>query len=83
MSDLLNKLKAISAKNVFDVWVPSADRMIQFSGLTIKQQKDLFTTGLQGNVSTIALQDTITDIILKNTLQPHVFDIFDKLPNFA
>lgn len=77
---LLNKLQGINNTNFVSVYVPSVNKNVDFKELTVKQQKNLLSVGLQGNKSGVLLQNTINDIIKSNITESIVCDIYDRIP---
>lgn len=80
VTNILTKLKDISDTNLVDIYVASQARIVKFRQLSIKQQKDLFKTGLDGVAAGITLSEEITNIIFNNSMEDIDFSVFDKLP---
>jgi len=80
VTNILTKLKDISDTNLVDIYVASEGRNVKFRQLSIKQQKDLFKTGLDGVAAGITLSEEITNIIFTNSTEDIDFSVFDKLP---
>jgi hypothetical protein len=78
--NILNKLKEINNANLVSVYVPSAKKELSFRPLSVKQQKDLIKSGLDGIISGITISNVINDIILENSVEKHEFVITDKFP---
>lgn len=76
---IIDKLKDISNANLIDVLVPSIGTYIKFRQLSVKQQKDLIKTGLEGVLSGVHLDNVINSIIIENSATPHDFLVVDKL----
>ena len=80
VTNILTKLRDISDTNLVDIFVASQNRIIKFRQLSIKQQKDLFKTGLDGVAAGLTLSEEITNIIYTNSMENVEFSIFDKIP---
>ena len=80
VSDLLGKLDALNNSNLVEVYVPSQDTIIKFKQLSVKQQKDLIKTGLDGALAGATINNVFNDIIEENTLEECAFNVFDKAP---
>lgn len=80
VTNILTKLRDISDTNLVDIFVASQNRIIKFRQLSIKQQKDLFKTGLDGVAAGLTLSEEITNIIYTNSMENVDFSIFDKIP---
>jgi hypothetical protein len=80
VSNILNKLKEINNANLVSVYVPSAKKELSFRPLSVRQQKDLIKSGLDGVISGITISNVINDIILENCTEKHEFLITDKFP---
>jgi hypothetical protein len=78
--NILNKLKEINNSNLISVFVPSAKRKLEFLPLSVKQQKDLIKTGLDGNLSGLVISNVINDIIKTNSIEKYEFLVTDKFP---
>lgn len=80
INGVLDKIKAINTSNVISVRIPSTGDDISFNPLTIKQQKDLVKTALDGNASVLSLNTAINDILIQNSVKPVEFLVTDKIP---
>lgn len=80
VSDLLGKLDAINNSNLVEVYVPSQEATVKFKQLSVKQQKDLIKTGLDGALAGATINNVFNDIIEENTLEECAFNVFDKAP---
>ena len=78
--NILSKLKEINNANLVSVYVPSAKKQLSFRPLSVKQQKDLIKSGLDGVISGITISNVINEIILENSVDKHDFVITDKFP---
>lgn len=76
---IIDKLKEIRDSNLVDVFVPSLGTNIKFKQLSVKQQKDLIKTGLEGALSGIYLDNVINSIITDNSTFSHKFLVTDKI----
>lgn len=80
ISDLLGKLQNINNSNLIDVFVPSQGRFAKFRQLSVKQQKDLIKTGLDGALAGVTIANAFNSIIAENAAERMVFDVFDRAP---
>lgn len=80
VSDLLGKLDALNNNNLVEVYVPSQSKTVKFKQLSVKQQKDLIKTGLDGALAGATINNVFNDIIEANSLEECGFNIFDKAP---
>jgi hypothetical protein len=78
--NILNKLKEINNLNLISVYVPSAKKELKFTPLSVKQQKDLIKSGMDGTMSGLTISNIINDIITNNCTEPHSFLVTDKFP---
>lgn len=79
-NDFIGKLNEINNNNLISIHVPSAGREIKFKQLSVKQQKDLIKTSLDGKYSGLAFSNVLSDIILENSTEKHSFLVTDKFP---
>lgn len=80
ISSILSKLNDLNNSNLISVYVPSAKKVLQFKPLSVKQQKDLIKSGLDGALAGITISNIIGEIILDNAVEKHDFLVTDKLP---
>lgn len=80
VSSILSKLNDLNNSNLILVYVPSAKREMLFKPLSVKQQKDLIKSGLDGALSGITISNIIGEIILDNSVDKYDFLVTDKLP---
>lgn len=79
-NNLIGKLKELNNSINVSVYVPSAGKELKFKQLSVKQQKDLMKTGLDGQFSGLVISNTIKDVIFDNSLEKYNFLITDKIP---
>lgn len=80
VTDILNKLQEYNNSNLVEVYVPSFDGVLKFKQLSVKQQKDLIKTALDGALSGLTLNNIINHIVVDNSTVKHNFLVTDKLP---
>jgi hypothetical protein len=80
VSNILSKLKELNDANLVSVYVPSARKEMKFRPLSVKQQKDLIKSGLDGNLSGITLSNVINQIVLDNATEKHTYLVTDRFP---
>ena len=78
MPTLVNKLKEINSNNLVDVFVPSLNKKVKFTPLSVKQQKDIIKTGLEGTTAVIMLNNIFNDIMVKNSTEKKTLNIIDR-----
>lgn len=80
VNNILSKLKEINNSNLVSVYVPSVGKNVNFKPISVKQQKDLIKSGLDGTLSGITISNTISQIIIDNSVEKHPFVVTDKYP---
>jgi hypothetical protein len=80
VSSILSKLNDLNNSNLILVHVPSAKKEMLFKPLSVKQQKDLIKSGLDGALAGITISNIIGEIILDNSVDKYDFLVTDKLP---
>jgi hypothetical protein len=80
VSSILSKLNDLNNLNLISVYVPSAKKEMDFKPLSVKQQKDLIKSGLDGALAGITISNIIGEIILDNSVEKYDFLVTDKLP---
>jgi hypothetical protein len=78
VSGFLKKLEKLN-KDVIKIYVPSIKKSIETTPLTLKQQKDLISSALDGLRGALNFSKTLNDIIIKNTGNKDL-KIYDKFP---
>jgi hypothetical protein len=79
-SSLIGKLQEINNSLKIFVYVPSAKKEMNFKQLSVKQQKDLMKTGLDGQFSGLSISSIIKDVIIDNSIDEYQFLATDKIP---
>lgn len=79
-NDFIGKLNEINNNNLISIYVPSAKKDLKFKQLSVKQQKDLIKTSLDGKYSGLMFSNVLSDIIIENCVEKHEFLITDKFP---
>lgn len=77
---ILNKLKNVNNSNVVSVFIPSAGKEMSFTPLSIKQQKDLIKSSMDGNLAGITFSNIINQIVLDNSVEKYKFLVTDRYP---
>ncbi len=80
VSDLLGKLEVLNNSNLVEIYVPSQSATVKFKQLSVKQQKDLIKTGLDGALAGATINNVFNEIIETNALDACDFNVFDKAP---
>lgn len=80
VNSILSKLKDYNDTNLVSVYVPSADKKMDFRPLSVKQQKDLIKSGLDGTLGGVTISNIIGEIILSNSVTKYNFLVTDKFP---
>ena len=76
-SDFLDKLSSL--KNDFKVYVPSIKKDVVAKPITLKQQKDIISTAVNGVLGALQFTEAINNIILEN-VEGDQFYAFDRVP---
>jgi len=80
ITSILSKLNDHNNSNLISVYVPSSKKEMQFRPLSVKQQKDLIKSGLDGALAGITISNIIGEIILDNSVDKYDYLVTDKLP---
>ena len=80
ISSILSKLNELNNSNLVSIYIPSVKKEMQFKPLSVKQQKDLIKSGLDGYLSGITISNVIGEIILDNSIEKYDYLVTDKLP---
>lgn len=64
--DLLADIKKLKNEESHDLFVPSSSTTVSFSPLTVKQQKELITSGMDLNIENLSFSNLLNKIILEN-----------------
>jgi hypothetical protein len=56
----------LSERDVHDIWVPTLQKNVKFTSITVKQQKELMTSGLTPRMKDVAFVNCINNIITTN-----------------
>lgn len=80
ISGILSKLKDVSDASLVDIFIPSLGKPVKFKQLTVKQQKDLMKTALDGILSPLTFINTINNIILENKMEEGELLTTDRFP---
>jgi hypothetical protein len=75
--DFLSKLNEI--KNEFKIFVPSLKKQVTAKPITLKQQKDIISTAVNGVQGALQFSQAINDVILENVDGDDFYTI-DKVP---
>ena len=76
-SDFLDKLSTL--KNDFKVYVPSLKKAVVAKPITLKQQKDVISTTVNGVLGALQFTETLNNVILDN-VEGDNFYAFDRTP---
>ena len=79
INTFLTKIQALNKENIIKVNVPSLSA-VEFLPLSVKQQKDLIKSSLDGSLAGILINNTINDIINENNVNKVPLLVTDKLP---
>lgn len=77
--DLLSKLDKLNNQNLVHVLVPSVARVVKFKQLSVKQQKDLIKTGLDGVISGLTVNNVLNQICKDNSTEDIAFNVIDRV----
>lgn len=78
-NDILQGLSELNKQNIVTVYVPSIDDEINFRPLTVKQQKQILSTGIDAELENLSFSNAMNDIIMENCLSDkQAIKIIDK-----
>ncbi len=80
INSVISKLQKLNNNNLVKVFVPSANKIMEFTQLSVKQQKELIKTGLDGAISGVTISNIMSQIILDNSVDQYDFLTVDKFP---
>jgi hypothetical protein len=80
VTSILSKLKEINESDLIDVHIPSANKNMTFKSISVKQQKDLIKSGMDGALAGITISNVINQIITDNSTEKYDFLVVDKIP---
>lgn len=80
INSVISKLQKLNNSNLVKVYVPSAKKVMEFTQLSVKQQKELIKTGLDGAISGVTISNIMSQIILDNSVETYDFLTVDKFP---
>ena len=80
VTSILSKLKEINESDLINVHIPSANKNMTFKSISVKQQKDLIKSGMDGALSGITISNVINQIIIDNSIEKYDFLVVDKIP---
>jgi hypothetical protein len=80
LPSILNKLKNVNNSNLVSVYIPSAGKEMSFTPLSIKQQKDLIKSSMDGNLAGVTFSNIINQIVLDNSVEKYKFLVTDRYP---
>jgi len=80
INSVISKLQKLSNSNSVKVFVPSANKELTFTQLSVRQQKELIKTGLDGAIAGVTISNIMSQIILDNSVDKHDFLSTDKFP---
>lgn len=70
--DLLAGIQELNKKETCDVYVISAKKTIKFSPLSVKQQKDMMSSGIDTDIESLSFTNTVNDVITENNTEKGV-----------
>jgi len=68
VNDILASLSELNKKQIIKIYVPSMQEDISFRPLTVKQQKNLLSSGVDVEIENLTFSNTINSIITENCL---------------
>ena len=80
VGNILSRLNEINQSNLVSVYIPSAKKEMTFKPLSVKQQKDLIKSGLDGALAGLTISNVINQIIIDNSSEKYNFLVIDKIP---
>ena len=67
-NDILQGLSELNKQNIVKVYVPSIGGEVNFRPLTVKQQKQILSTGIDAELENLSFSNAMNDIIMENCL---------------
>lgn len=64
--DLLSSIDALNESSATAVYVPSIKKEVQFSPMSVKQQKQILASGIDNEVENLSFMNALNDIIVSN-----------------
>ena len=80
VNSILSKLKEINESDLINVYIPSSNKNMTFKSISVKQQKDLIKSGMDGALAGITISNVINQIISDNSVEKYDFLVVDKIP---
>ena len=80
LPSILSKLRNVNSSNLISVYIPSAGKEMTFTPLSVKQQKDLIKSSMDGNLAGITFSNIINQIVLDNSTEKYKFLVTDRYP---
>lgn len=69
---LLADINKLNDQETFKIYIPSLGRDVDFSPLTVKQQKKILSSGVDTNIENLTFSNSINEIMTTNIKQPDV-----------
>lgn len=66
--NILSSISKLKAKDVVEVYIPSNGLSANFTPLTVKQQKDLLSSGVDASIENLSFLNTLCDIVTDNNI---------------
>jgi hypothetical protein len=79
ITSILTKIQEVNSLNTVSAVIPSTNKSVSMLPLSVKQQKEIIKSGLEGNISGILVSNAINHI-LKNNCKDCQLLVIDKLP---
>ena len=70
--DLLTGIQELNQQETTDVYVISAKQKVKFAPLSVKQQKNIMSSGIDTDIESLSFTNTLNDIILENITEKHI-----------
>jgi len=78
VTSLLEKIKSANDKNTLKCYVPSINAQVESKQLSVKQQKDIIRSAMDGSASGVTFSIAINNIIQSNIVNSNSLSVADR-----
>ena len=76
--DILKNIKELKSRDIVSVYLPTSGNTVDFTPLTVKQQKQILSSGVDTEVENLTFANITNDIIKENALSKSDILVSDK-----
>lgn len=76
--DILKNIKELKSKDIVSVYLPTSGNTVDFTPLTVKQQKQILSSGVDTEVENLSFANITNDIIKENSMSKQNILVSDK-----